>query len=318
MIRGEGNMVGAKARHRGVALLTVLFILVLMTTLVVYLIEDEYLAVRRVENQRDSEQIYQMMAGNEQWAAKVVERDMKESQHDHLNEIWHELLPQTRIGEGVMQATVDDLQGRFNLNNMLSRGDPWYKMFQRLLQILDIDEGLADAVIDWVDADIDVSGNYGAEDAEYLLADPPYRTANRGFRSVGELVWVAGFDHEIVNKLSPYVVALPVSNTVINVNTASAPLLRALGPEILSEASAQVLIEGRGEEGYKDIDEFLVSSELVGQGEQISPLIDVSSTYFEVKATARYGRLVWSLYSMLQKDHSTQQVRVVQRRRGYS
>ena len=79
-----------------------------------------------------------------------------------------------------------------------------------------------------------------------------------------------------------------------------------------------MLIEGRGEEGYKDIEEFLVSSELVGQGEQISPLIDVSSTYFEVKATARYGRLVWSLYSMLQKDHSTQQVRVVQRRRGYS
>ena len=40
-------------RCAGVALLTVLFILVLLTTLSVYMLEDEHLALRRIGNQRE-------------------------------------------------------------------------------------------------------------------------------------------------------------------------------------------------------------------------------------------------------------------------
>jgi general secretion pathway protein K len=274
--------------------------------------------VRRVANQRDYEQIYQMMTGNEQWAVKVLERDMKENQTDHLNEIWNSLLPETQVDEGKMAAAVIDLQGRFNLNNLKIKDDPWYALFQRLLRVLELDEALADAVIDWVDADQDVSGNSGAEDAEYLSANPPYRAANRGFGSVGELLWVAGFDGEIVDKLAPFVAALPADAVKINVNTASATLLRALSSEVLSESSAETLVARRGEEGYKDLNEFLTATELAGQGDVITPLIALSSRYFEVAGRAQYGRLDGAIYSVLEKSISTQQVKVVHRRWGFS
>ena len=302
----------------GIALLTVLFILVLMTTLMVYLIEDEYLAVRRISNHRDYEQMYQMMVGNEQWAAKVLERDMRQNNTDHLNEPWHKLLSETQIGEGKMKADVMDMQGKFNLNNLKLRGDAWYGVFQRLLRVLKIDEGLADGVLDCVDSDFDVSGNRGAEDPEYLLKTPSYRSANRGFGSVGELLWVEGFDAATVKALAPYVAALPVSDVKINVNTASLPLLRALTRSVLSESAGENLIAGRGDEGYKNNDAFLAMTEFAGQSEEIAPLVSVSSLYFEVQGRARYGRLEGAIYSILQKIPSTRQVRVVHRWRVFS
>ncbi len=288
-----------------------------MTTLVVYLVEDNHMAVRRVSNHRDFEQMYQMLVGNEQWAIKVLERDMKENKTDHPNEVWNNLLPETQVSEGKMKAVVLDLQGRFNLNNLANKDDLWYPLFQRLLRVLEIDEGLADAIVDWIDADLDVSGHYGAEDPEYLLANPPYRSANRNFASTGELIWIAGFTSDIVNKLAPYVAALP-SSTKININTSSIPLLRALSPQILTEPAAESLQSGQGDEGYEDIEAFLAASELAGLGDVIAPLITVSSRYFEVRGQAQFGRLSGIVYSVLEKDASTQQVKIVQRRRGFS
>ena len=271
-----------------------------------------------MSNLRDHEQIYQMMAGNEQWAIKVLERDMKEDTKDHLNEIWNRLLPETQIDEGKMQAVVEDLQGRFNLNNLKSKEDPWYGLFQRLLRVLEMDETLADAVIDWVDADLDVSGNRGAEDPDYLSLDPPYRSANQAFSSVGELIWVSGFDDAAIKTLEPFVSALPTGNAKININTAHPAVLRALSPTTLNEAAADALVLGRGEQGYSDTGEFLAASELAGQGDRIAPMIDIASQFFEVRSRAEFGRLSGALYTLLQKIASTQQVKVVRRHRGLS
>ncbi len=302
----------------GVALLTVLLILTLMTSLVVYLIEDEYLAVRRISNHRDYEQLYQMMVGNEQWAAKVLERDMKTNKTDHLNEVWNNLLPETKVNDGSMRAVVVDMQGRFNLNNLKKKNDAWYAVFQRLLRVLELDESLADAVVDWIDEDQSVSGTRSAEDPEYLLKNPSYRSANRILGSVGELIWVEGFDEQSITLLAPYVSALPASEMKININTAANPVLRALTKDILSESAAEVLVAGRGETGYENIDDFLVMTELAGRAQEVASLVSVSSLFFEVQGRARYGRLTGAIYSLLEKDLTTQQVKVVQRRRGYS
>lgn len=302
----------------GLALLTVLLILTLMTSMVIYMIEDEYLAVRRVSNHRDFEQIYQMMAGNEQWAVKVLERDMKENKTDHLNEVWNNLLPETKVNEGNMKAVVVDMQGRLNLNNLKEKNDPWYLVFQRLLRVLELDESLADSVLDWIDQDEVVSGTNGAEDSEYLLKSPPYRAANRQLGSVGELLWVEGFDEETIAVLAPHVAALPKSDTRVNVNTATVPVLRALTPDILGESAAESLVAGRGETGYESADDFLVMTELAGRAQKVAPLIATASFFFEVQGLARYGRLTGAIYSVLEKDLTTQQVKVVQRRRGFS
>ena len=135
-------------RCRGVALLTVMLIIVMLTTLLVYLVEDEHLAIRRIANQRDLEQSYQMAAGAEQWALKILERDMRESNTDHPGEAWNQLLPEVGVEEGTLSASAEDLQGRINLNNIAQKNDDWYLLFKRLLEALELDESLADALLD--------------------------------------------------------------------------------------------------------------------------------------------------------------------------
>lgn len=312
--------VAPSRRARGVALLTVMFIMVLLTTLVVYMVEDEYLAIRRVSNQQESEQGFHVAVYAEQWARKTLESDARDNRTDHAGEAWDTEAPALREGDtAVLQSGIRDLQGRFNLNNLSAgRDEVWYPAFRRLLTVLDLDPGLADAVVDWVDADINVSGHYGAEDAEYQLMSPSYRAANRPMVDVSELAWVRGVTSGALAALRPHVTALPVSNARINVNTATPEVLRILTPDILDEGRAASLITGRGEDGYADVNAFLARSELAGQWEAAEDMISVRSEYFEVHSRVDYGRYATVLYSVIQRPADTRQASVIQRRRGVS
>lgn len=307
-------------RERGVALLMVMFIMALLTTLMAYLVEDDQLSIRRVSNQQESEQGFHIAVYSEQWARKSLEDDIGDNQVDYIGEAWNEESPGLNDSDAAtLETEVSDLQGRFNLNNLaVGHDEVWYPAFQRLLTVLDLDVGLADAVVDWVDADIEVSGNAGAEDAEYLLKDPPYRAANRFMAAVSELAWIQGMTPEALEKLLPHVAALPATGVHINVNTATAEVLRILHPSILDESGAEALISGRGEEGYASTDDFLVLTALAGQSAAIEPMISVNSEYFEVRSQVQVDRYTTVLYSVIQRPASTGQATVIQRRRGVS
>ncbi len=301
------------------ALLTVLFILVLITVLSVYLVEDEHIALRRISNLRDFEQGYQMAAGAEHWALKVLERDGRQNEVDHLNEPWSNLLPEVKVEEGTLLASVSDLHGLFNINNLAAgRDEVWYPVFVRLLSVLELDESLADALVDWIDNDQDVTGSNGAEDPDYLSLDPSYRAGNRMLVDIGELMWVKGFDDKALTKLSPFVTALPVRDAKINVNTSSPLLLSVITKEILTEAEVESLISGRGEQGYPNVDSFLTRTELAAEADNVQPLITVASDYFEVRSEAKFGRLTTVSLSVVHRRPGGEQVTVIQRRRGLS
>ena len=65
--------------------------------------------------------------------------------------------------------------------------------FRRLLAILDLSPGLADALADWIDADGVPQPNDGAEDSYYGSLQPPYLAANRPLTDLSELALVRGF-----------------------------------------------------------------------------------------------------------------------------
>ena len=309
-----------RERERGVALLMVMFIMVLLTTLMVYLVEADQLSIRRVSNQQESEQAYHVAVYSEQWVRKVLEDDIRDNQVDYIGEDWNAESPELNENDlATLDTEVNDLQGRFNVNNLaVGQDEVWYPAFKRLLAVLELDLGLADAVVDWVDADIDVSGHAGAEDAEYLLKQPPYRAANRFMSDVGELAWVHGMTSEALEKLAPHVAALPTTGARINVNTATPEVLRILHPDILDEGGAEALITARGEEGFASTNDFLVLTLLAGHSDAIEPMISVSSEYFEVRSRVEHGRYSTVLYSVIERPHSTGQANVIQRRRGVS
>jgi len=302
-------------RERGVALITAVLVTALATLAAVALASHQALALRRTANLLDADRARLFALGVEGWAGQLLARDAQEGPVDSLGEDWARRLPPLEVEGATVAGHLEDLQGRFNLNNLLDgQGRPSatdLERFRRLLRILELDPSLADAVLDWMDADQEVTYPGGAEDGLYLALDPPYRSAGRPFADVGELRLVHGFDEAAYRRLAPYVAALP-GRTAINVNTAPAPVLRCLA-EGLGEAEGEALAAARGEDGWSSVDAFLRAEPLRGRTVAREGL-DVGSAHFLLQAEVRYGRGRVLLYSLLRREGRA--VRVIQRALG--
>ena len=186
------------------------------------------------------------------------------------------------------------------------------KILQHLLESLELKPALALAIADWIDPDPDPQFPDGAEDSDYTVLNPPYLAANRPFLSASELRLVKGVDREVYDKLAPVVCALP-PGTPLNVNTAQAPVLAALGEE-LKPADLERLLEDRPAEGYKNVDDFLNAAKLTVEA-PVKALLSTNSRYFLLRAEARVGDGRAMLYSMLYRDENS--VRVLRRGFGH-
>ena len=333
---------------RGVALLTVLFILVLLTTMSVYMVEDEHMALRRISNQRELEQSYQAATASEQWALKVLERDLVDNEFDHLGEDWNKLDQGggVSVEDGALKTTVVDQQGLFNLNNLQNaiiqptpeeqqqgqgpRKSDWYLAFEKLLESLELPPEIAVAVVDWIDAPEEGRGDgpamnssFGAEDSDYQLLDPPYRAANQPFNDIGELLLVKGFGQKELNILSPFITALPAGEngiSKINVNTSPVEVLRTLSPSMLNQ-DFQSIIAARVESPFKETSEFMqILAPLDSQEEDqtVQNMITVESAFFNVHSDGQFGRILFRLESLIERKKGQEVARVIRRRRGLS
>jgi general secretion pathway protein K len=302
-------------RTKGLALVVVLFILVIMSVSATWLSEDILLSLRRMENTRDSQQAWQMLLGSEAWGLSVLIQDRKVSKTDHPGEAWKNLGQGVEIEHGKLLTVIDDLQGRLNINNLIDESLPlppqtekktdpkkWTKAFSRLLISLELNPALSDAVLDWFDPDQNVRGTSGAEDLDYLSMDPPYRTANGAFSEVSELLLVKGFDKKTVQKLAPYLSALPVTDVRININTAPAGLLRILGKNLLSVQGSEQLVNDRpAKEGYT-LEEFMRHDMMAGEQDTAAPLIGNTSSYFMIRSSTEFGRARMKLNSLVERQ----------------
>ncbi|MDY6992985.1 MAG: type II secretion system minor pseudopilin GspK, partial [Pseudomonadota bacterium] len=227
---------------RGVALITALLVVALTTVLAVAMMTQQQLTIRRTMNLINRDQAYCYALGAEQWSQQLLLRDDPEI--DSLDEHWATPLPPLPIPGGSLQGQLEDLQARFNLNNLiLSTPESLtaeLKFFERLLSVLELPTSLAQVVLDWLDDDITPQVPHGAEDDRYLIKTPAYRAANGLFKSPSEIRLLAGIDAQKYEKLIPYISTLPTL-TAININTAPLPILRAL-TDNLDEAQGQQLI----------------------------------------------------------------------------
>ena len=224
------------------------------------------------------------------------------NESDDLGELWATDLPPLPVDGGVITGHLEDLQGRFNLNNLVDgdgKEDAIAKQqFERLLSTLRLDPTLAARVVDWLDTDAETTFPGGAEDEVYAGADIPYRTPNTLITTSSELLAIEGFDRDNFALLAPYVTALP-NGTKINVNTASDVVLASLSDNI-DLASAQGLVEQRGSAPFADISgtfSGLVEPEMLER-------IDAVSDHFLLRATVALGSNELTLYSVLQRDAS--------------
>lgn len=290
-------------RQRGVAVLTAMLVVAIGTIIATNLLWDATLDQRRTAAALAADQGLMYVQGAEAWIGDILRQDLvKSPDSDNLGEDWATQLPPLPIDGGTIQGRVEDLQGRFNLNNLIQndgKEDPIeVAQFQRLLKLVGLDPALSGAVIDWLDPDGDAHFPSGGEDSVYADADPPYRTPNTMITTPTELMAVKGFDKESYAKLAPYVTALP-RGTKLNVNTASDVVLASLS-DTLDIATADSLIEERGDTGFPDINgafQGLVDSDVLQR-------IDGVTEHFMLTATITLGDSRMTFHSVLQRDPS--------------
>lgn len=284
----QGLLRSAPRRQSGVAVVTALLIVAVIATAATYVGLGQQVWLRQAQNLSERAQAEAVRHGALEWAAIILTLDARDNNTDDLTQAWAQVLPPLPAEGGLVTGQIVDAQGRFNLNNLLrdagvSADD--LEVFRRLLQGQELPIELADTLVDWLDNDSSTQPS-GAEDIDYLANEPPYRAANQQLQSVDELHRVRGFNAETINKLRPFVTALP-QTTTINVNTTSAELLQAM-IQTLSLSEAQNLVEQRKETPFKAVDDFKKSLPPDAGLPKVS--YDVRSAYFEVNVATMFGR----------------------------
>jgi general secretion pathway protein K len=264
------------------------------------------------------DQAIQVAVGSEGWVRSILRDDQASSTTDHLGEIWATEIPalplDTEAVQGEIFGQIEDLQGRFNINNLLdSKGEidqPSFEQYERLLEALGLNARLAGITADWLDTDQTERIPDGAEDPLYSGLMPPYRTANQRISNITELAALDGMDRASFEILLPHVTALP-ERTPINVNTATLAVLQSLGPNI-RETDAEGLIALREDGGF--VDYAGVFAPLVDAG--LQNWISETSSYFQLKAVVRIDTVRISLFTVLHRDTNSPDVTPILRSLG--
>lgn len=290
------------SRQRGVALITVLLVVALVTVVCAALVVRQQLAIRSTGNQLVVRQAQYYAEGGELLAKAILRRDMVTDQVDHLAEPWANPKLRFPLDEGgELRLRIEDLSGRFNLNSLAvggQAGEQALLRFRRLLQLLQLTPVYAERLQDWLDADQDASGQGGAEDDQYLLLKPAYRTGPGRIAEVSELRLLLGMSEADYRRLAPFVSALP-SQVELNVNTASAQVLACLG-EGIPQSALKAAIERRGNTGYRDPGAFV--QQLASYG--VNPQgLTTGSQYFRVTTEVLLGDRRQVLASYLQRGN---------------
>jgi len=269
-------------RQGGLALVTILLVMALLTALVAGMLRSHQWAIGGVGRQIEASGMLQLALAGERQAVSDLRRQAAElSQVVHAGQSWAR--PRTlMLEQGLVRVSLEDLAGRFNLAGLVASGTAGtlsQARWERLCRSLKIEPPSL------------------APLAGKALLDPV------------QLLTLPGVSDAVLARLKPWMVVLPLE-AGLNVNTAPAPVLGAL--EAVSPSTAQRLVENRPEEGFPSVQRFLAQPALDGLGTRSDGLA-VTSRWFRLEVQADYqGRRMY-LYSDLEIDALTQQVQVVRR-----
>jgi general secretion pathway protein K len=284
--------------QQGVAIITALLIVALAATTATYLLWQQSLWTRQVENLTARAKANTIA----QAGAQLARGQLNEfADTKIIYQFLGKELPLPAEGASLVGMMVDE-QSKFNINTLglycpsaqppasptpIPRANnpsspikviTCDDLFKTLLKDLKLPATLWDSLSAWID-----ENGQQQDDLTYLAKDPPYRSAHKRLVDINELYRIKDFTPEIVEKLRPYVTALPASTT-LNVNTAPEILLEASG---LSQTIVADIIKKR------EATPFLTKAELdsVLKGTPLPQTVGFTSTYFVASGRVTNGNV---------------------------
>lgn len=263
-------MIRESKRQHGAALVVALLILSIIVALAASMTYEHRFNIRRLSNQLLFNQAYQYLLATQAIAQKALRYDAEEDINaarrvDHLDEVWAQEPVPFVLDDGFYTGQIFDLQGRFNINSLKgpTSNNPsatrqpdvpetaQQAIFIRLLMSLsdpdltinfDQAREITEAMIDWIDADSNARGFACGEDDSYynIQGRTPHKVPNQRFYSTTELRLICNMPYEVYLRLQDYVTVWPLDGSmVINLNTASEPLLRSV---LVDDADARAIL----------------------------------------------------------------------------
>ena len=280
-------------QQQGIALITILVMVALATILAATIAKRQ---ANTAENtaylMRQNQSLLYAKSAEAFFSELLVDDANNAGAVDHLQENWAKPMPAFPVEDGFVSGTLQDESGKFNLNSLVNDEgvpNPQAKLwFEKLLLRVGLPEKLSEAVIDWQDADEEISGTMGAENSYYQGLPQGYLAANSKFHNVEELKLVRGFEDQKYLQIVDYVSALPASDSKVNVNTAPAMLLASLDPKLDINAVEQTLQKRQiNLEHFSNINDLWVTEPFKQVSpdvqSQVNALLGVQSNYFKAK-----------------------------------
>ena len=297
-----------RSRHHreGMALLTVLLLVAVMSVVAVAILDDVRFSVRRATNVETQSQAQWYAAGAETLArGQITQLLAVGPSRTPLEPAWNGRVVSFPVDGGTITATVSDGQACFNLNSLVlgfgedlvarPQGAAQFRALGRAVGVADSRmQAITDALTDWLDADT-APLPLGAEDGAYAGLANPYRTGGVMLAEVSELRAVKGVDAGTYRRLRPWVCALPTSRlSPLNVNTLKpeqAPLLTMLTGGALAPERARAVIAARPRNGWSDTAAFWSQSALATLriDPEVRDQITVLTGFFDLRVDVELG-----------------------------
>lgn len=292
--------------REGMALLTVLLLVAVMSVVAVAILDDVRFSVRRTTNAEGQAQAQWYASGAEMLARRQITRLLEaDGAKTPLEPEWNGQRMTFPIDDGVISAVVTDGQACFNLNSVVQGigEDLLYRplgvaQFMALGRAVGAPESrmraVSDALVDWLDVD-EETRPLGAEDGAYAGLSTPYRTGGVMLSEVSELRAIKGMDAELYDRLRPWVCALPTTRlSPININTLrpdQAPLLTMLTNGQVNPINAKSVLERRPRGGWADPTVFWSEPSLstVDVTVEAREQVTVLTRYFNLRVDVEYG-----------------------------
>lgn len=312
--------------QRGVALLIAILLVAFGTIIAAAMAYNNAMTARRAASTFEFDQAVLVAQGAEAIAAYGLQQSAKQNYPDtDTSQPWAQQLPSMEVMPGVtLDASMEDLQGRFNLNDLVGTdgntpNTAAIAAFQRLLTSLNLEPKYADYLVDWIDKNTDPMFPDGAEDSVYMELDPPYRTPNMPITSTSELLALPGFTRADFDRLAPYIVALPLG-VGINTCDAAPQLIDAITGTQQFSADPQQFAQQRQQAGGcfptpADVQTAAsnvqggsgslgTSPSTSGQNPQqsISSILTQKSSWFRLTSYVTLGSAEFAVYTTLYED----------------
>ncbi|MFA5321707.1 MAG: type II secretion system minor pseudopilin GspK [Smithella sp.] len=304
-------------KDKGIALITVLLIIVILVAVVIELNRSSRADIYDAVNLSDGIKLTYIAKSGFYGAAALLTNSQND--YDTLRDDWahmEQISMQSNalFPEGYFVAGIEDESGKIPLNKLVNGNEYNPAIKAILIRLLSQPEfkleerkvaEIVDSIKDWIDSD-DVPTDYGSESYYYSSLDVPYTAKNAPFDCIEELLMIKGLTKEIFYgtkekpSLAQYVTA--DSDGVININTAPKMVLRSLSDGISPELANEM--DEYRTKGENDLSNYQWYKNVSGmQSVTIAPeILTVKSNYFKIISTGKMNNMEKTISGVVQRD----------------